>query len=530
MKKEGVNLPENAAELQSTVLELNKKLEDLKERERQYELENNLLREQIKALTHRLYGRKSEKYHLDSDEEQRTLFDELEEQEEVEEEESEAIEIKPHKRKKPGRKPLPADLPREDVIHDLEPEEKMCGCGCEMVRMGEEVSEKLEMTPATFTVKRHIRYKYTCKNCEGLEDKGGAVKIAPVPVQLIPKSLCTPSLLANIVIGKFADSLPLYRQENQFKRYGIDLPRSTMSNWLLKVYLMCQPLIELLRLELLSGPLIGADETTMQVLKENGRSPTSTSYMWCFRGGPPGRPVVLYKYAPSRSGEVAAGMLKGYQGYVQTDAFAGYNFLDDIPGITHVGCWSHTRRNFIDVITLVGKKKISGKADKALSLIAKLYKVEKEAREAELTAEELHEKRQLESKSVVLEFEAFVKENCPRVLPKSALGKALQYSVKQMPRLKVFLESGLIPLDNNLVENAIRPYAVGRKNWLFSYHADGAAASALYYSLTETAKANGLEPYSYFLYLFKNLPFAATQEDYKKLLPQYLDREKLIQK
>lgn len=521
MEKEGANLPENAAELQSMVSEF-------REKQKQYELEIKLLREQIKALNHRLYGRKSEKYYLDSDEEQRTLFDDLEEEEDIEEKEPESTEIKSHKRKKPGRKPLPADFPREDVIHDLKPEEKMCGCGCEMERIGEAVSEKLEMTPATFTVKRHIRYKYACKNCEGVEDEGGAVKIAPVPVQLIPKGYCTPSLLAHVVTSKFVDSLPLKRQENQFKRYGIDIPRSSMCNWLLKVYLMCQPLIELLRLELLSGPLIGADETTMQVLKENGRSPTSTSYMWCFRGGPPGRPVVLYKYAPSRSGEVAAEMLKGYQGYVQTDAFAGYNFLDDLPGITHVGCWSHARRNFIDVITLVGKKKVSGKADKALSLIAKLYKVEKEAREAEFTVEELHEKRQLESKPVVLEFEAFVKENCPRVLPKSALGKALQYSVKQMARLKVFLESGLIPLDNNLVENEIRPFAVGRKNWLFSYHADGATASALYYTLTRNAIVNGLDPNKYLKYLFENLPYATTLEDYKKLLPQYVDRDKLI--
>ncbi len=523
MEKEGENLPETITNLQVMVSEL-------REKQRQYELENNLLREQIKALTHRLYGKKSEKYHLDSDEEQRVLFEEMEEREEVEEKEPEAIEIKPHKRKKPGRKPLPADLPREDVIHDLKPEEKMCGCGCEMVRMGEEVSEKLEMTPATFTVKRHIRYKYTCKNCEGLEDKGGAVKIASVPVQLIPKGLCTPSLLANIVTGKFADSLPLYRQENQFKRYGIDLPRSTMSNWLLKVWQMCQPLIELLRLELLSGPLIGADETPFQVLKENGRPPTSKSFMWVFRGGPPGHPVCLYVYAPSRSGDVAAEVLNGFQGYVQTDGYSGYNFLDGLPFIIHVACWAHVRRKFMDVIKAVSHKKKSGKAEKALNLIRDLYNIEREARKAELSVDELHEKRQLESKPLVEEFEAFVKENYPKVLSQSALGKAIQYSLNQMPRLKVFLESGFIPIDNNLVENAIRPYAVGRKNWLFSYHADGASASALYYTLTETAKSNGIEPYSYFLYLFENLPFAATQEEYKNLLPQYLDRDKLIQK
>ncbi len=525
MQTEGLNLPDSVADLQVMVLEFH-------EKERQYELEIKLLREQIKYLTHKIYGRKSEKYLLDSDAEQKTLFEGLEQCEDVEDKEPETMEVKPHKRKKPGRKPLPESLPREDVICELDAEEKICGCGMEMECIGQEVSEKLEMTPPSFLVKRYIRYKYACKNknCEGVESEGGAVKIVPLPSQLIEKSFCTPSLLSHIVTGKFADSLPLYRQENQFKRYGIDLPRATMSNWLLKVYEKCRPLTELLRLELLSGPLIGVDETTVQVLVERGRSPTSKSYMWVFRGGHPDRPVYFYKYAPTRNGEVAAELLKGYRGYVQTDGYSGYNFLDDWPEVVHAGCWSHVRRNFTEVVKAVGNKKISGKASSALNSIGELYRIEREARELELSVDESHKKRQLESKPVVEEFETFIKGYCPKVLPKSLLGKAFLYSLSQMHRLKRFLESGLIPLDNNLVENGIRPFAVGRKNWLFSYHADGAAASALYYTLVESAKANGLEPYKYFLYLFENLPHAETQEDYKKLLPQYLDRDKLIQK
>lgn len=524
-------MPGSVADLQAMVMEFHGMVLGFHEKERQYEIEIKLLREQIKCLTHKIYGRKSEKYLLESESDQKVLFEGLDESEEVEAKEPEAIEIKPHKRKKPGRKPLPEDLPRKDVLHDLSPEEKICGCGDEMECIGEEVSEKLGMTPPSFWVERHIRPKYACKkeDCQGVENEGGAVKIAPLPAQLIAKSFCTPSLLSHIVTSKFADSLPLYRQEKQFRRYGIDLPRATMSNWLLKMYEKCRPLMDLLRSELLSGPLIGVDETTVQVLVEGGRSPTSKSYMWLFRGGHRDRPVYYYKYAPTRSGEVAAELLKGYRGYVQTDGYSGYNFLDEWPGVVHAGCWSHTRRNFTEVVKAVGNKKVTGKADSALKLIGKLYKIEGEARESELSADELHEKRQIESKPVVEEFETFIKGYCPKVLPKSLLGKAFLYSLNQMQRLKRFLESGLIPLDNNLVENGIRPFAVGRKNWLFSYHAEGAEANASYYTFVENAKSNGLEPYKYLLYLFENLPHAKTPEDYKKLLPQYLDRDKLSQ-
>jgi transposase len=228
---------------------------------------------------------------------------------------------------------------------------------------------------------------------------------------------------------------------------------------------------------------------------------------------------------------VARQLLKGYRGYVQTDGYRGYNFLDACLEIIHVGCWSHTRRKFVEVVKVVGKKSREGLAVQALRLIAKLYKIEHEAREAELSVEELTAKRQKESKKIVDQFESFLKKNINKVLPESLLGRAFSYSLSQMPRLRHFLKDGRIPLDNNWVENAIRPFALGRKNWLFCYSEEGAHASALYYSLIETAKANGLDPYKYMRYLFENLPAARTEEDYKKLLPQYLDkdqRDKLV--
>jgi transposase len=528
MVTEGAKLPDNVSELQELIAVLYKKLEELEQREQQYETENKLLRERISQLTFKIYGRKFEKFSLESDSKQGLLFPDVSQESVIDEDsECDEIKVKSHKRKRGGRKPIPDTFPRVEVVHDLSDEEKRCGCGCEMLEIGREESEQVEMTRPRFWVTRHIRLKYACKNCEGVESEGGAVKIASMPEQLIPRSICSASLLSHIVVSKFCDSIPLYRQEKQFLRYGIAISRAKMCHWLLKVWDKCKVLDELLLRELHSGPLINMDETSFQVISESGRSASSHSYMWVSRGGAPGRCVCHYRYSPSRSGAVARQLLKGYSGYVQTDGYRGYNFLDVLLGIIHVGCWSHTRRKFVEVVKLVGKKSREGLAVQALRLIAKLYKIEHEAREAELSVDELTAKRQKESKKIVDQFESFLKKNINKVLPESLLGRAFSYSLSQMPRLRHFLKDGRIPLDNNWVENAIRPFALGRKNWLFCYSEEGAHASALYYSLIETAKANGLDPYKYMRYLFENLPAARTEEDYKKLLPQYVDKDQL---
>ena len=265
----------------------------------------NALEEKIRYLQGKLFGRRSEKHVLNDDSQVR-LFDEPEDavdQEAVSEEEE--IIVPAHRRKKPGRKPLPEDLPRVDVIHDLKEEEKVCGCGSIMNRMGEEVSEKLDIIPSKVQVIRHIRYKYACKNCEGVESDEGAVKTAPLPAQLIPQGIATSGLLAHIITSKFVDSLPFYRQEKMFERIGVDLSRKTMASWVIQVADRCKPLIELLSQEIRSGPLINMDETTVQVLKEPGRSNTTKSYMWVFRGGLLNHPVIIYQYHPTRASKVA---------------------------------------------------------------------------------------------------------------------------------------------------------------------------------------------------------------------------------
>ena len=232
-------------------------------------------------------------------------------------------EVKGHTRTKGKRTPLPAKLPRIDVVHDITEEEKICHCGSQMSRIGEEVSEKLDLIPAVIQVIRHVRPKYSCKQCENIEKKGPTVKIAPVPAQLLPKAIASGGLMAHILTAKFADALPFYRQERQFERLGTDICRATMCRWAMKVAEACEPIKKLLHQVILSGPLINANETTVQVLKEPCKAANSKSYMWVFRGGDPRAPSFYFHYHHSRAGQVASEFLNGYQGAVQSDGYDG---------------------------------------------------------------------------------------------------------------------------------------------------------------------------------------------------------------
>ena len=530
MHSEIQNLPDDIPFLKGMILSFSEERQQYIERERRHEMENKLLREQILLMKSKIFGRKSEK--LSGDEFlQQILFDEpagVVEDEDEQEQDEQTIEVPAHTRRKSGRKPLPENLPRVDVEHDLSEEEKVCACGCIMDRIGQEASEKLDIIPAKMQVIRHIRYKYACKCCEGVESDGPTVKIAPVPDQIIPKGIATPGLLAHIFTAKFVDAVPFYRQEKQFARIGVELNRTSMCSWAMKVASQCAPVLKLIRAEILSGPLINADETTVQVLNEPGRSSTSKSYMWIYRGGPPGKPGLIYQYHPTRAGEVAKAFLAGYKGYVQTDGYVGYNFLVEMDGVVHVGCWAHARRKFMDVIKARGKKGKSGSADVALTYIQKLYRIDREAKNSGLEDKELCEERELKAKPVLDEFKSWLDKKIVQVPPKSLLGKAIAYTLGQWRRLIKYIDSPHLTPDNNMAENAIRPFVVGRKNWLFSGNPKGAGASAALYSLIETAKANGLEPYHYFRYLFERLPHAHTEKDYKALLPQYLDPADLV--
>lgn len=514
MKNAQTIMPESKPELKKIIQNKEQEIERLEE-------ENRLLR---KAL----FASKSEKRKNDEQSPQLPLFDMPEnppESDEQGEEEAE-VNIKEHSRKKRGRKPIPDHLPRVEIIHDILEEEKKCDCGCQLSRIGEEVSEKLDIIPETIQVIRHIRPQYACKCCEGALDDTKSVKIASAPPQILPKGLATAGLLARTLTAKFCDALPFYRQEKQFSRIGVEIPRQTMCNWAMTVAEKCQPILDLLHDEIRGGPLIGADETTLQVLAEPGRKATDKSYMWVFRGGAPENPVLIYQYDQSRGADVAKLFLDRYQGIVQTDGYAGYDFLDGWLDILHVGCWAHARRKFVEAES-AGSKKNNRRASKALGFIRKLYHLEKQAKDKKLEPGAVYDMRQQYAVPIIDAMKDWLDERGGKAPPSSLFGKAVNYCLNQWHRLINYIEDGHVGIDNNIVENAIRPFVIGRKNWLFSGSPSGARASAMLYSLIETAKANGLEAYAYLRFLFEKLPTTSAHE-LANLLPTKLTPKDLV--
>lgn len=472
------------------------------------------LQEQVRLFTTRQFGRRSEKVPGQAE-----LFDEAEVAAEAEPDapdEAEAAESTASTpaapRPKPGRKPLPAYLPRVRVEHDLPEADKTCGCGCRKVCIGEQTSEQLDIIPAVVQVIVHARKQYACKACES------APVIADKPPQPIPKSNAAPGLLAHIAVAKYQDGLPLYRMATIFQRLGIHLPRNTQANWLIRCGELLQPLYNLLQDTLLDSGYLHMDETTVQVLKEPDKPPESRSYMWVRKTGDPDRPVVLFDYAASRSGKTAATLLAGYQGYLQTDDYAGYHACGRQAGIVHLGCWAHARRKFVDAqkATPSPKGKVS-KAAMAINTIGKLYAIEK--RIQGLPAADKYQQRQADSVPLLDELRQWLDKALQHTLPKGKAGEALRYLDNNWAKLCLYTTDGRLNIDNNPVENAIRPFAIGRKNWLFADSQAGARTSAMLYSLIETAKANRLEPYAYLKALFTQLPMAETVDNIEQLLP-----------
>jgi len=490
----------------------------------EYSEEISQLREYIRLLKSQRFGPKSER----SVAEQMGLFNEAEataDEDTGEEHDAQAendepcIEVPAHtRRKRGGRRPLPAFLPREEIVHDVPEEEKICCNDPEhqLARIGEEKLEQLVFIPATAKVLVHIRPKYACPSCKD------GVKVAPPPPQPIPKSFATPSLLAQIVTSKYADGLPLYRQEKIFSRIGVDLSRATMASWVIAMGDLVIPLLDIILEKIRNGGYAQADETPFQVLKEDGKRATSKSYLWALRGGTePEHPLLYYEYAPTRSGEVAHRLLEGFEGFLQTDGYWGYDGFDDKPGVVHVGCFAHARRKFKDALRGQGKKPKPGAkqslARQGFQQINKLYEIERGY--GDVTAEQRHALRAQTLAPKLAKLRAWIHASKGRVPPKSLTGKAISYLDSQWPKLERVLDDGRIPLDTNAVERAIRPFVIGRRNWMFADTPSGATASARLYSLVETAKANGLEPWAYLAEVFEKLPAAATDDDIEALLP-----------
>lgn len=485
--------------------------------------------QQIESLEYRLqlvlqarYVSRTEK--LSPEDKQASLFDEPQALSELQQKEiaqaEQEINVASYQRKKSGRRPLPSHLPRIQHIHDLKEEGKICHCGHELKCIGEEKSEQLEIIKPKMQVIQNIRLKYACKHCEE------TIKTAELPLQVIPKSIATPGLLAHVLVSKYCDHLPLYRQENILNRIGVDIPRMTLCQWMMKCGELLSLLIEIMKNHIITYDIAHADETKVQVLKEKGRTAQQLSYMWLYIGGEKEKRCTVYEYQPTRSGVVAEIFLKGFKGYLHVDGYGGYERLFD-KGIIGVGCMAHARRKFIE-ITKINKKE--GLAVFAVNQIAKLYQIEKEAKLLELTAEEIKELREEKAKSLLKEFKQWLDEHIRKVPPQSPIAKAINYSLNQWQQLIRYCADGRLEIDNNRAERAIKSFVTGRKNWLFCGNENGARAGATIFSLVETCKDHGIEPYEYFKYVLSNIRTANTKEALEKLLPfncgrQLLDNE-----
>lgn len=377
------------------------------------------------------------------------------------------------------------------------------------------VKEELHFIPAQLKVLEYWQEKAVFE-----QDGEERIVAAPRPVHPLGKCIATPSLLAYLITSKYADGLPLYRQEQMFKRLGHEVSRTSMAHWIIQLGDVFKPLIHLMREVQNNGDYLQADETRIQVLKEDGKSAQSDKWMWVTRGGPPGRPSVLFEYDPSRGGKVPVRLLDDFKGILQADGYSGYGRVCAANQLTRIGCWDHARRKFVEASRAApakGKKDQSSKADVALSHIRKLYLIEKVAQD--LTDAERYQVRQEKSLPLLQAFKTWLEANVGKVMKGSLTRIAMDYTLNQWESLVGYCHRGDLQISNVLAENAIRPFALGRKAWLFADTPQGARASATCYSLIETAKANGLEPSAYIHHLLEHIAKADTVEKLEALLP-----------
>jgi len=490
--------------------------------------ERDLLLEQVNRFKRQLFAAKSE---ASSHEQKDLFFNEAEslgasaQPASEEADDSDEIEVAGHKRKaKRGRKPLDPALPREVVRHELPEHERVCPHdGARLREIGVQASEQLDIVPQQVRVVRHERVKYACPCCDG------TIRLAPRPAQVIPKGLLTEGALAWVVTAKYLDALPLYRQAVLLGRFGgTDIARNTLAASVVRVGQAVQPVINLLRDALLDSPLIHGDETEIQVLKEAGRKAQNKSYVWAqvtdaSGAEGTGPPIRLFGYSSSRSTETARGHYAGVRtgAVLMSDGYEVYNTIANERGLVHLGCWAHARRYFNDALQALPKDKRGPEQLPArfIALIGELYRVEAQAKEVKASHAERGRRRQQDSVPVLGRIEALLLEHLHTVLPTSLLGKALHYLAGQWAKLRRYVDDGRYPIDNNLCENAIRPFVVGRRNWLFADTVAGANASANLYSLLQTCLVNGIDGYRYLRALLTALPNATTADDYEALLP-----------
>lgn len=467
-------------------------------------------REELRLMRTRQHGASTEQSQY-----QDWLFDEAEQA--VRETPPEVVHVAAHTKTRPCRRALPADLPRVAEIHPLTSE--TCPLGHTLTLIEPIRSEQLDIIPAQVFVRVHVRLRGVCRQCDT------PPLTAELPPQPIPKSNASPGLIAYTATSKYVDGMPIYRQSAAHARSNIDLPRHTLGGYMVAGGELITPLVNLLTDVLLDSGIINMDETPVQVLKEPKRAAQSKSTMWVMRGGAPGQAVVRFEYDVSRSGAVVERLLAGYNGYLQRDGYAAYKKVSAREGVIGLGCWAHVRRAYIDAAKGLpaNAQKQATRTQQGVAFITALYAIEQrikgqsnEARKATRVAEAV---------PILNAFKAWM--DAQLVPPTSLLGRAIHYTLREWPYLTNYCLDGRLSIDNNPAENAIRPFCVGRRNWLFADTQDGAVASANFYTMVETAKANGINPYAYLKHVFTELPKAKTVQDMEALLPWNVSAEQL---
>jgi transposase len=496
----------NIKKLPEIIINKAKENSSIEEENEVLKAQNKYLQERVDYLTRMLFASKSEKI----PDNQPSLFEDSEEKIEVVEDEE--IEIT-FQRKKGGRSSPHKDIPRVRVEHDISEDEKICGCGDKMHKVREITSEQYDIIPAKFQIIQNVRFVYGCRCGE----KPLTTPLAPF---ILPKTQVTPSFLATIAVQKFEDALPLYRQAKIYKnRFGMPFSDTTLSNWMINASVVLSFFMQRLQDRLLENEYIQADETTLQVVKAHKAKPTKKSYIWLGVGKDKYK-VVYMHYATNRSSVVPLALFKGFSGYLQTDGYAGYNSVVAENDMTHLACWAHARRKFADIVKS-GVSDLQSKiyAEEAIILIRKLYKIEKEIKDDPPDKKLIIRKEK--SQPIIDTIRAWIDTKFFKAqILGGAISKAFIYLNNQFPKLKVYLTDGRLDIDNNGAENHIRPMVLGRKNWLFATSVKGAEAIATWYTIIETAKANGLDPYHYLKYIMTEIPYyQRDNRDIEPLLP-----------
>lgn len=490
--------------LEKRITELKTKNIELESRNIQLEAELKWLKDQFKLAQKRQFGSSSEKSSALLQIEM--LFNEVEATADASVAEPEPQTITyTRKPKSVGHKQeVIADLPIEVIEYKLPEDEQVCSCcGGPMHEMSTSVREELEIIPAQARIIKYVRSIYSCRHCE-LNEINTPIVAAPAPKPLISKSLASASAVSYIMGLKYVEAMPIYRQEQHFERLGIDLSRATLSNWVIKGGKILEPICDRMHEVLIGRKILHADETTVQVLHEDGREAQSKSYIWLYRTGRDGPPIVLYDYQQTREGKHPKQFLQGFGGHLHVDGWAGYH---NIEGVSLNGCWAHVRRKFVDALEVIPKDKRSDPkllANEALACIGKMYGIE--AKIKDFSPEEQKAYRDENTQPILDKFKIWLDREKNLTLPKSILGTAITYTLNQWPKLINFMKDGRCDIDNNRAERSIKPFVIGRKNWLFANTPRGAQTSAIIYSIVETAKENGLNPFEYIKYLLQQIP------------------------